>query len=243
MYHRRQPAQRNERGEAWRRAGRRLLASARFRHRAALGLLLLASVVAACRTAQPHRPPAEADRRGHLVERGLASWYGPGFEGRRTASGEVFDGELLTAAHRTLPFGTLVEVVNLDNGRAIRVRINDRGPFIRKRVIDLSRAAARELGVIGPGVAQVEIYLLSRGEASDGLYTVQVGAFMEAERARSLQAELALSYPAVAVRSDGTWHRVQVQRFDRRREAEKLRRELARRGYPAVVMRLAGDTA
>lgn len=183
------------------------------------------------------------------MDRGLASWYGPGFEGRHTANGEVFDGTLMTAAHRTLAFGTVVEVVNLDNGRRARVRINDRGPFVRKRVIDLSRAAARELGVIGPGLARVELYLVAGGgvaggaveartEAPGTLFTVQVGAFLEVERARALQARLARRYPAVAVRSDGTWHRVQVQRFESRREAEELRRELARQGYPAVVVRL-----
>lgn len=88
-------------------------------------------------------------------QRGGASWYGPGFHGRRTASGERFDVNALTAAHRTLPFGTVVRVHSLVNGREVEVRITDRGPFIRSRVIDLSRAAARELGMLGLGFKEV----------------------------------------------------------------------------------------
>ena len=86
---------------------------------------------------------------------GMASWYGPGFHGRRTASGERFNTGALTAAHRTLPFGTHVRVVNVETGRSIVVRINDRGPFVRGRVIDLSQAAARAIGVTG--VARVRL--------------------------------------------------------------------------------------
>lgn len=94
---------------------------------------------------------------------GLASWYGPGFAGRRTASGEVFDPNALTAAHRSLPFGTVVRVVNLDNRRSVEVRINDRGPFKPDRVIDLSRAAAEALDMIGSGVGPVRVEPLVPG--------------------------------------------------------------------------------
>jgi len=95
----------------------------------------------------------------------MASWYGPGFDGRLTASGEVFDADSITAAHPRLPFGTLVRVVNLDNGREIVVRINDRGPFVNGRIIDLSRAAARALGMMRAGLARVRLFL----EQKDGL--------------------------------------------------------------------------
>jgi rare lipoprotein A len=88
---------------------------------------------------------------------GEASWYGPGFHGRKTASGERFNQNKLTAAHRKLPLGTEVQVVNLENGRSVTVEINDRGPYVRGRVIDVSRAAAKRLGIIEDGVAQVEI--------------------------------------------------------------------------------------
>jgi rare lipoprotein A len=96
----------------------------------------------------------------------LASWYGEGFHGRPTATGETFDMHRVSAAHRTLPLHTWIEVTNLDNGRRLVMRINDRGPFARtdERVIDLSYAAARELGVVGPGTAPVEVRALDETE-------------------------------------------------------------------------------
>jgi rare lipoprotein A len=93
---------------------------------------------------------------------GLASWYGPGFHGNRSASGERFNQNALTAAHRNLPFGTQVQVTNLDNGRSVVVRINDRGPYARGRVIDLSAAAARILGLVQSGVAPVRLDVLNQ---------------------------------------------------------------------------------
>ena len=93
---------------------------------------------------------------------GRASWYGPGFHGRRTANGEVFNSNALTAAHRSLPFGTRVRVTNIHNGRSVIVRINDRGPFIRGRIIDVSAGAARILRMIHSGVAPVRIEILGR---------------------------------------------------------------------------------
>jgi rare lipoprotein A len=90
-------------------------------------------------------------------EEGVASWYGHPYHGRRTANGEVYDQELMTAAHPTLRFGVVVEVSNLSNGLRTRVRINDRGPFVANRAIDLSRAAAREIAMLGPGTAPVRV--------------------------------------------------------------------------------------
>jgi rare lipoprotein A len=96
-----------------------------------------------------------------VVETGLASWYGPRFHGKLTASGEVFNQERLTAAHRTLPWGSRVKVTNLTNGKSVEVRINDRGPFAQGRIIDVSRAAARALGMVRAGITAVEIEWLS----------------------------------------------------------------------------------
>lgn len=95
------------------------------------------------------------------VATGTASWYGPGFDGKTTASGEIFNQNLLTAAHRTLPFGTIVRVKCLKNGRTVDVRINDRGPFTKGRIIDLSKAAAAQIGLIERGIGPVEIRVLS----------------------------------------------------------------------------------
>lgn len=100
-----------------------------------------------------------------LIESGVASWYGSRFTDQCTANGEAFDREAYTAAHRTLPFNTLVKVENPKNGRSVTVRINDRGPFISGRVIDVSRSAARDLGMVASGVATVNLYLID--ESSD----------------------------------------------------------------------------
>jgi rare lipoprotein A len=117
---------------------------------------------------------------------GLASWYGGKFHGRLTSSGEVFDTNTMTAAHKTLPFGTMVKVTNLDNGATAIVKINDRGPFVEGRVIDLSRAAADALGMVGIGVAHVSLEIVGFAAEKD-LYAIQVGAYgleKNAERAR-----------------------------------------------------------
>ncbi len=98
---------------------------------------------------------------------GIGSWYGPNFHGRSTANGEVFDQNLMTAAHTTLPIPSIAEVTNLENGRSIIVRINDRGPFVDDRIIDLSRAAATELDYIGRGLAQVRVRYLGPAHAGD----------------------------------------------------------------------------
>jgi rare lipoprotein A len=196
---------------------------------AALVAVLALAALVACTSARPRPKP---------VDSGLASWYGGQFHGRKTASGERFDKNQLTAAHRSLPFGTVVEVRNLDNDRRVRVRVNDRGPFVRRRVIDLSFAAAKELGMIGPGTARVELLLVESAPEVGGRYTVQLGAFLEPERAEALYQRLTVSHPDAQVRSDGTWHRVQVGEFDRRRAAERTRRELAGSGYAALVVAL-----
>jgi rare lipoprotein A len=103
------------------------------------------------------------------TETGLASWYGPKFHGKLTASGEVFNQEKFTAAHPTLPWGSRVKVTNLDNGKSVDVRINDRGPFKRGRVIDVSRAAAKALGMVGRGITTVRVESLSDSEKSNEL--------------------------------------------------------------------------
>ena len=168
-------------------------------------------------------------------ERGVASWYGPGFNGRRTANGERYNMYELTAAHPSLPFDTVVEVKNLRNARAVNVRINDRGPFAKRRIIDLSYAAARSIGVFGPGTAEVELRIVDE-RALYRRFTVQVGAFAESDRAVVLHGEMMKVYPEAFVHSDGTWHRVQVGLFENRDNAESLRRELAAMGITSVVV-------
>ncbi len=191
---------------------------------------------------------------GRPLESGVASWYGPGFHGRRTASGERYNMNDLTAAHPTLPFGTRLLVRNVATGQTVMVRVNDRGPFAKSRILDLSYAAAREAGVWGPGTAYVEIYPAPAGRDDTAAtvpveiagvtadtgppphYTVQVGAFSDAGKAVEMHHQISRIYPEVFVHSDGTWNRVQVGLFTDRDQAESLRRELAVMGLSSVVV-------
>jgi rare lipoprotein A len=203
------------------------------------------------------RPDDGAPGLGRPLESGVASWYGPGFQGRRTANGEKYNMYDLTAAHPTLPFGTRLAVRNARTGKMVVVRVNDRGPYKKSRILDLSYAAAKEVGVFGPGTAYVELYPAPSGRRPDEMtapapvaifagltpdqgppshYTVQVGAFGDAARAVELHREIARIYPEVFVHSDGTWNRVQVGLFTDRDQAEALRRELAVMGMSSVVV-------
>lgn len=193
-----------------------------------------ASIGAADKSRPPHQPA--------VVETGMASWYGAEFQGRPTASGEVFDMNGISAAHRTLPFGTLVRVRNLDNGLEAEVRINDRGPFVRGRILDLSRGAARRLGMVEAGVAKIELRILERpavvadARPADGVPWLQVGAFRERERAEALAAELNRRQKGARVYSDGTWNRVQFRSLPDRRSALELEARLGRRGYDVLLL-------
>ena len=122
-------------------------------------LLLTVMLVSACN-------PTGADLSGmwEPYETGIASWYGEDYHGSTTANGETYDMESLTAAHRTLPFNTMVRVINREDGSAVTVRINNRGPFVEGRVIDLSRRGAREIGIIERGLVEVDLYIMSRGD-------------------------------------------------------------------------------
>src|SRR6266567_1736757 len=119
---------------------------------------LAALLAVACATTQAPAPLPPQN------ERGVASWYGQEFAGRTTANGEIFDPLLMTAAHRSLPFGTLVDVRNLKTNQTVRVRINDRGPFISNRMIDLSYAAAQQIGLVEPGSGDVELTIVKVGK-------------------------------------------------------------------------------
>lgn len=129
-------------------------------------------------------------------ETGVASWYGPGFHGKKTANGERYDQNAMTAAHKLLPFGTRLRVTNLDNGRVTTVRINDRGPFVGTRIIDLSKAAARALNMVGTGTARVSLVAIGANDREAqiltpdgdllGLFYLQIGAFSDIRRADSL---------------------------------------------------------
>jgi len=181
------------------------------------------------------------------VETGLASWYGPEYHGRPTSSSEVFDMNDLTAAHNSLPFGTWVMVTNLENDRSVVVRINDRGPFARGRIIDLSYAAARVLALVGPGTARVRLEVLRGFKAPAGpgpaagpaTVWVQVGAFSVQENAYAIKRRLEASYPGVTVSRFETgravYFRVRVPAAGG--DAGSLARRLAGEGYPVIIIR------
>jgi rare lipoprotein A len=142
------------------------------------------------RPAAPSAPAAVENN-----ETGLASWYGHPYHGRASASGESSDMEQMTAAHRTLPFGAQVRVHDLDNQKSVDVRINDRGPFVDGRVIDLSHAAARAIDMIGPGTARVRLEILSTPPLpGPAHFAVQVGAFRNRDNAERLRREMEAKY-------------------------------------------------
>lgn len=175
-----------------------------------------------------------------VTETGMASWYGPDFHGKNTANGEVYDQDGMTAAHKTLPFGTIVRVTNLDNGRQVTVRINDRGPYARGRIIDLSRAAAREVDMIGAGTARVRVEILKAGgpmigDLSREIFAVQVASFTDPEQARNRANELRGGWVQPA-RVDGQRvYRVMVGRYGNREQAEEALRDLKSRGVDGFV--------
>ena len=179
----------------------------------------------------------------HDGETGLASWYGHPYHGRPAANGEIYDMEKLTAAHRTLPFGTWVRVVNLTNDKTVDVRITDRGPFVDNRIIDLSHAAAQAIELIGPGVARVRLDILSVPTltASQNWYAVQAGAFLDQERAERVRAALEQEYGSARLvlrRASPPMWRVLVGRVPSEDAANALLQRIRQEEGTAFVVRL-----
>jgi rare lipoprotein A len=193
---------------------------------------------------KPSQSPAPA---GYLEE-GNASWYGVPFNGRRASNGEIYDMYKLTAAHRTLPFETVVRVTNLNNGKSTTVRITDRGPFVENRIIDLSLAAAREIESIGPGVVPVRVEVLTPGiDPTGGFFTVQVGAFRDQANAQRLRDRLNLSYSPIFIQQydspDGLYYRVRVGKVTGEDAARQFGEQLRQReGVTPIVVRLDEGT-
>jgi rare lipoprotein A len=177
------------------------------------------------------------------VEVGWASWYGEKFHGRRTASGEVYDMYQLTAAHKTLPLGTSVIVTHVNNGKSVEVTVNDRGPFVRGRIIDLSYAAAQALEMVEQGVAKVRVEVLDTRPIStpspEGPFTIQVGSFISQSNAISLMEELQRAYKDVYITElktpENTYYRVRLGTFKTRDEAYRFATRLAQNGYNAYM--------
>jgi rare lipoprotein A len=184
---------------------------------------------------------------GVAFEEGKASWYGAPFHGRQASNGEIYDMNKLTAAHRTLPFNTMVRVTNLANGKSTTVRITDRGPFVDNRIIDLSYAAAREIESIGPGVVPVRLEILSAIDPTAGFFTVQIGAFRERANAERLRDRLSASYSPVAIQSfessNGSYYRVHVGKVSGEDAAKRLGEQLHQReGVKPLIFRVDTDS-
>jgi rare lipoprotein A len=195
-------------------------------------MLAIAALAAAAAVARGQEVP---------VQDGVASWYGAAFHGRTTSNGEVYDMDTFTAAHRTLPFGSQVRVTNRDNGRQVVVRINDRGPFIRGRVIDLSRAAAAFLDMLDVGTVPVRIEVLPRDGPAARLYAVQVGAFLKAENALKVRHELReAGVQAVLEKTPSLVTRVVVDQV-RGAELGATLRLVASLGFNDCLVRARGD--
>jgi rare lipoprotein A len=183
-------------------------------------------------------------------QRGIASWYGKDFHGKKTSNGEIYNMYALTAAHKTLPLGTHVRVHNLENNKKADVRINDRGPFVRGRIIDLSYTAAKRVGLVGPGTARVEIFALGSPAISDGgtsrsyvqndfysgNFTFQVGAFLNRENAERLKRELAQTFKNAHIteydNGEQIFYRVRVGKVSTLKQAGEYEAYLIQNGFP-----------
>jgi rare lipoprotein A len=182
------------------------------------------------------------------VEEGNASWYGNPFHGRRASNGEVYDMYKLTAAHRTLPFETMVRVTNLNNGKSTTVRITDRGPFVENRIIDLSLAAAREIESVGPGIVPVRLEVLGNVDVTAGFFTVQVGSFHDRGNAERLRDRLSVTYSPIFIQQyaspEGAFYRLRVGKVSGEDAAKELAQQLrAREGFTTLVFRLDENAA
>lgn len=181
---------------------------------------------------------------GTVFEEGRASWYGAPFHGRQASNGETYDMYKFTAAHRTLPFNTMVRVTNMTNGKSATVRITDRGPFVDNRIIDLSYAAAKQIESIGPGVVPVQLEILSAIDPNDGTFTIQVGAFKDKANAEKLVKRLSKDYPSVDLQSfhspkGEAFYRVHVGKISGEDAAKKMSEELhAREGVKPLIFRV-----
>lgn len=190
-----------------------------------ISFLLVSAFVAGCSSPPPKPIYFPGYPIGYL-ERGMASWYGPGFHGNKTANGERYDMHKLTAAHRTLPLGSIAVVRSASTGKEVTVRINDRGPFAKGRVLDLSYAGARTLGIVGQGTDQIELRVIGfQGRTAEmGFLRVQIGSFAEQRNAAILLERAQRIYPGGRIQvidlPDGRRYRVQVGEFRTENQAE-----------------------
>lgn len=223
-----------------------------------LAALCLLALLAACAHRHPKPVPPPEPMRGKVQE-GISSWYGKEFDGRPTANGETYDMHGLSAAHRTLPLGTTIRVTNLDNGREVVLKVNDRGPFVAGRILDCSYGAAKALGFAGAGLAHVRIEVLKAGEEKprrrpssaevlvggpglpekvlDASFTVQVGAFLNESNALRFKDQMVRVFGDSYVIKFRDFYRVRVGHVATEEEAEAMRKRIQTYGIESFVTR------
>jgi rare lipoprotein A len=185
-------------------------------------------------------PPEQVEKReSKEVQYGVASWYGSDFHGKPTSSGEIYDMYQLTCAHKTLPLGTTVMVTNMENGKSLELKVNDRGPFVKERIIDLSYSAANILGMWEKGTALVKVEVIGPLIEQIQRFTLQVGSFVDENNARKLADELRKSFENVYVTTVETltqkYHRVRVGQFENRESALNIAEKLSQMGFKVLV--------
>ncbi len=173
------------------------------------------------------------------VQYGVASWYGPDFHGKPTSSGEIYDMYQLTCAHNTFPLGTVVMVTNLENGRSLELKVNDRGPFVKERIIDLSYAAAQILGMWEKGTALVKVEVVGPLIEQIQRFTLQVGSFIDEVSAQKLADQLRKSFENVYLTTVETftqkYYRVRVGQFETRESALSFAEKISQMGLKVLV--------
>lgn len=217
--------------------------------------VLTAAVLSSCGTIprnNPHAPSkattsiSASDGSGGVLETGVASWYGPNFHGLTTANGETYNMNDLTAAHKTLPFNTIVQVDNLDNGRSVVVRINDRGPYVGNRIIDLSRKSAETVDMIDSGTANVRILLVEEGDrpitdqntSSRETFTVQLASFETEREAKNHSSNINGTRVEPVSVSGKMVYRVYYGTYRNVEDARKAQQLLSRQGHNGFVKQI-----
>lgn len=173
------------------------------------------------------------------IQYGVASWYGPDFHGKPTSSGEIYDMYQLTCAHNSFPLGTSVMVTNIENGKSLELKVNDRGPFVKGRIIDLSYAAAQILGIWEKGTAYVKVEGFGPLVEEIQRFTVQVGSFIDEANAQKLADQLRKGFENVYVNTLETltqkYHRVRVGQFEAKESALNIAEKLSQMGFKVLV--------
>ncbi len=216
-------------------------------------LLTLILLITGCATKSSyyifHKPTRPVKAYVGYHETGIASWYGKDFHGRPTASGEIYNMYAMTAAHKTLPLGTYVKVTNLNNGKSVIVKINDRGPFVKGRIIDLTYAAAKKLGMANQGIAPVRITVVrspflysNKGFHYKRYYAVQIASFSLYSNAKSFKRLLKRYFIKTYIKSvyvnNKKFYRVMIGNYSKRATAERVLKRASRLGYDGFIVEI-----